>query len=167
MSRSIILKIKNNAINKITAAFASACEDCGEEEKAAEASFLKLKEYTAEEIAEHNKEESPWLLIHGKVYDVKEYMDNHPGGPEILVDNSGKDASEEYDDIGHSDDATAEMEKFIIGRVQGVRYESLKKSSGGGGEDCGEDNFEKVFKNLYFQAGGEWLAENAASDDEL
>ena len=103
------------------------------EEKAAEASFLKLKEYTAEEIAEHNKEESPWLLIHGKVYDVKEYMDNHPGGPEILVDNSGKDASEEYDDIGHSDDATAEMEKFIIGRVKGVTYESLKKSSGGGG----------------------------------
>jgi len=167
MSRSIILKIKNNAINKITAAFASACEDCGEEEKAAEASFLKLKEYTAEEIAEHNKEESPWLLIHGKVYDVKEFLENHPGGPEILVDKSGKDASEEYDDIGHTDDATAEMEKFIIGRVQGVRYESLKKSSGGGGEDCGEDNFEKVFKNLYFQAGGEWLAENAASDDEL
>ena len=106
------------------------------EEQAAKKAFSKLKELSMDEIQKHNNEESPWLLIHGKVYGVKEYMDNHPGGPEILVDNSGKDASEEYDDIGHSDDATAEMEKYLVGRLKGATLDSLKKSggsSGGGG----------------------------------
>ena len=97
-----------------------------------ELEYLKLKEISMDEIAKHNKEESPWLLIHGRVYDVAKYMDNHPGGPEILVENSGKDATEEYDDIGHSDDATQQMAEYCIGRVKGVAFDEVSGKSGGG-----------------------------------
>ena len=103
-----------------------------EEEKA----FLKLKEYTAAEIAKHNTEESPWLIIHGRVYDITPYLDEHPGGPEIMVDNAGKNASEEYDDIGHSDDATEKMAEFMIGRLKGFQFADASgdgDGAGGGG----------------------------------
>ena len=101
------------------------------EVSAEEKDFLKLKEYTMEEISKHNTEDSPWLAIHGRVYDVKEYMDSHPGGPEILCDNAGKDSSEEYDDIGHSDDATDQLKNHIIGRVAGQSFAAASSESGG------------------------------------
>ena len=86
-----------------------------------------------EDIKNHNTEESPWLAIHGKVYDVAKYMDNHPGGPEILVENSGIDATEEYDDIGHSDDATEQMQEYCIGRVKGFDFNQAGSKTGGSG----------------------------------
>ena len=98
-----------------------------------EVEFLKLKEISMEDIAKHNTEASPWLLIHGNVYDVAKYMDNHPGGPEILVENSGVDASEEYDDIGHSDDATGQMAEYCVGRLKGSKWNDVTAKKGGGG----------------------------------
>lgn len=39
-----------------------------------------MKTYTWEEIQKHNTSESPWLVVHGKVYDVTEFQKIHPGG---------------------------------------------------------------------------------------
>jgi hypothetical protein len=36
---------------------------------------------------------SPTADAQGNVYDVTEFLENHPGGPEIIVANAGKDAS--------------------------------------------------------------------------
>ena len=55
----------------------------------------KGKTFTAAEIAKHKEEEDCWLVIHGKVYDVTPYLDEHPGGPEIMVSNAGAEAGEE------------------------------------------------------------------------
>jgi cytochrome b involved in lipid metabolism len=37
------------------------------------------------------KESRTWLAIEGKVYDVKDFFDSHPGGPELLQDVVGGD----------------------------------------------------------------------------
>lgn len=42
-----------------------------------------------EELAKHNKQGDLWLAIHGKVYDVSAFMDDHPGGGDVLVDAAG------------------------------------------------------------------------------
>ena len=54
-----------------------------------------LKTFSEAEIAKHKEEEDCWLVIHGKVYDVTPYLDEHPGGPEIMVSNAGAEAGEE------------------------------------------------------------------------
>ena len=79
----------------------------------------KAKEYSLDEIAKHNTEEDCWLVIHGKVYDVTEFLPDHPGGPEIIVDLAGKDATDEFEDIGHSEDARQMMAEYEVGEIEG------------------------------------------------
>ena len=43
------------------------------------------------------------------------YLEDHPGGPEILLEVAGTDATEAFEDIGHSDDAREAMEPLYIG----------------------------------------------------
>ncbi|RSH88948.1 hypothetical protein EHS25_002610 [Saitozyma podzolica] len=56
-------------------------------------------------VAEHNsREKGVWIVIHGKVYDMTDFLDEHPGGAEIILKYAGMDATEEYDPI-HPPDA--------------------------------------------------------------
>nr|GAT45009.1 predicted protein [Mycena chlorophos] len=50
-------------------------------------------------VAQHNSRESCWIIVHGKVYDVTEFLDEHPGGSKIILKYAGKDATAEYDPI--------------------------------------------------------------------
>ncbi|EMC92850.1 hypothetical protein BAUCODRAFT_133772 [Baudoinia panamericana UAMH 10762] len=64
---------------------------------------------TGEEVAKHNSRESCWVIVHGRAYDVTEFMPEHPGGPKIILKYAGKDATEEYDPI-HPPDT---LDKFL------------------------------------------------------
>jgi cytochrome-b5 reductase len=50
-----------------------------------------------------------------EIFDVTKYLDDHPGGGEILVDSSGKDATNMFVSIGHSESAYETMEGLKIG----------------------------------------------------
>jgi|EP00670_Eutreptiella_braarudii_P006529 cytochrome b involved in lipid metabolism len=76
-----------------------------------------LKAFASEEVFKHKTADDCWLLIEGKVYDVTKYLDEHPGGSEIMVDAAGKDATEDFKDIGHSDSAKKAMAPYLIGHV--------------------------------------------------
>lgn len=77
-----------------------------------------LKRYTAEEVAKHNKRDDCWVIIDDTVCDVTTFLDNHPGGADILLQYAGKDCTLEFKDIGHSPDAILEMEELAIGKVR-------------------------------------------------
>ena len=49
------------------------------------------KLYRLSEINKHTDEDDCWIIIHGKVYNVTDFVDNHPGGPEYLTDFSGSE----------------------------------------------------------------------------
>ena len=49
------------------------------------------------------------------MYDVSNYLDDHPGGAEVLTDMAGKNADELFDDIGHSNEAREELRRYQIG----------------------------------------------------
>ncbi|KAJ5619617.1 hypothetical protein N7510_003601 [Penicillium lagena] len=50
-------------------------------------------------VAKHNTPESCWVILYGKVYDVTDFIDSHPGGKKVILKLAGKDATEEYDPI--------------------------------------------------------------------
>ncbi|KKK12419.1 hypothetical protein P175DRAFT_0501518 [Aspergillus ochraceoroseus IBT 24754] len=58
-----------------------------------------VKVFNAAEVAKHNTQESCWVILYGKVYDVTDFLSEHPGGAKIILKLSGKDATEEYDPI--------------------------------------------------------------------
>ena len=77
---------------------------------------------------------SYWIVIHDKVYDVTKWLDDHPGGEDVLMENSGTDASEPWEDIGHSSEAREKMKKYQIGEL---RQEDRKNR-----KDKGPTNWE-------------------------
>eukprot|EP00166_Cyanidium_caldarium_P004964 ctg_562.g260 len=46
-----------------------------------------------EEVAAHNTAGSAWVAAHGKVYDVTDFVDRHPGGRELILLAAGRDAT--------------------------------------------------------------------------
>ncbi|VDC06158.1 unnamed protein product [Peniophora sp. CBMAI 1063] len=70
---------------------------------------------TYAELKEHNKKDSVWLLISGKVYDVTKFLDEHPGGDEVILTETSKDATEAFEDVGHSDEARALLPDMLVG----------------------------------------------------
>ncbi|KAI1640403.1 FMN-dependent dehydrogenase-domain-containing protein [Biscogniauxia mediterranea] len=57
------------------------------------------KIFSAEEVAKHTTAESCWVVLYGNVYDVTEFLPEHPGGSKIIMKLAGRDATEEYDPI--------------------------------------------------------------------
>ncbi|KAJ7284325.1 hypothetical protein O6H91_04G116600 [Diphasiastrum complanatum] len=74
-----------------------------------------MQQLTHAEIFNHSKAKDIWLLIHGKVYDVSKFSEDHPGGEEVLISAAGKDATDDFEDVGHSSSAKAMMEEYYIG----------------------------------------------------
>jgi L-lactate dehydrogenase (cytochrome) len=54
-------------------------------------------------VHDHNQLEV-YIDIQGKVYDVTSFLPNHPGGPEIILQNAGKDATKIFTPL-HPPDA--------------------------------------------------------------
>ncbi|KAH8399026.1 hypothetical protein KR215_001054 [Drosophila sulfurigaster] len=75
------------------------------------------KTFTRAEVAKHNTNKDTWLLIHNSVYDVTAFLNEHPGGEEVLIEQAGKDATENFEDVGHSNDAREMMKKYKIGEL--------------------------------------------------
>ncbi|RSM14912.1 hypothetical protein CEP52_001077 [Fusarium oligoseptatum] len=61
------------------------------------------------EVAEHNSAKSCWVIVHGKAYDVTDFLPEHPGGSKIILRYAGKDATDEFDPV-HPPDT---LEKYL------------------------------------------------------
>lgn len=78
---------------------------------------METKQYTLAEVKKHIDTQSSWVVIHNNVYDLTEFLNEHPGGEEVLLEQAGRDASEAFEDVGHSTDARELMQKYKIGEV--------------------------------------------------
>lgn len=87
----------------------------------------ELKRFTREEIQNRNSKQDAVFIINNEVYNVTSFLDDHPGGHEVLLNVAGKDASEDFEDVGHSTDAKEMMKKYIIGELVDEDKVELKK----------------------------------------
>lgn len=124
------------------------------------------KVFTLEECKKHTSDKDCWLIVHGKVYDVTDFLEEHPGGYDIILTSAGraealapawaggracaamragastrgarrkhlmipcpccytgKDSTQDFEEIGHSNSAREILEKYIIGKyaVRGAHH---------------------------------------------
>ncbi len=57
------------------------------------------------------------MIIDGKVYDVTEFANEHPGGIDTLLQVAGSDGTDDFDGVGHSDSAKAQLKTFLKGQL--------------------------------------------------
>ncbi|KAH8846902.1 hypothetical protein MCOR27_008124 [Pyricularia oryzae] len=60
----------------------------------------------AAELSRHNSKSSCWIVIHGQVWDVTEFLELHPGGDRIILKSAGRDATPSYESV-HDPDLVA------------------------------------------------------------
>jgi hypothetical protein len=65
-------------------------------------------------LAGHNTTESCLVGIHGNVYDLTNFLETHPGSPDTLLVNSGRDATNYFEDMGHSLGARRVAKKLCV-----------------------------------------------------
>ncbi|RFU24454.1 hypothetical protein B7463_g11886, partial [Scytalidium lignicola] len=91
--------------------------------------------FTNAEVASHFTKDDLYMVIHNTVYDLTSYLSAHPGGENILLDLAGQDATEAFEDIGHSAEARKELKELEVGKlavsVNFRREKSTAMRSGG------------------------------------
>lgn len=80
------------------------------------------------EVAKHSTEEDCWLVLHGLVVESKDFLEDHPGGPDVITCLAGKDATQDFEDISHSDSARDWSSKYIIGYLDTLEGEEAEQA---------------------------------------
>ncbi|KAL0737873.1 hypothetical protein Bca4012_014083 [Brassica carinata] len=75
------------------------------------------KVFTLAEVSQHTSAKDCWIVIDGKVYDVTKFLDDHPGGDEVILTSTGKDATDDFEDVGHSSTAKAMLDEYYVGDI--------------------------------------------------
>ncbi len=82
----------------------------------------KKSGFSLEDLALHNNPKDCWLLIDGKIYDVTNYINLHPGG-KVMAKFCGQDATEAFNTKGkknkpHKPEAYDILKNLYIGDLK-------------------------------------------------
>ncbi|KAK6938604.1 Cytochrome b5-like heme/steroid binding domain [Dillenia turbinata] len=87
------------------------------------------KVFTLSEVSQHKSRTDCWFIINGRVLNVTKFLEEHPGGEEVLIEAAGKDATKDFKDIGHSKAAHNLLLKYQVGILQGYNFQNEDVSS--------------------------------------
>ncbi|KAF1814701.1 hypothetical protein P152DRAFT_229948 [Eremomyces bilateralis CBS 781.70] len=138
------------------------------------------KKLSGAEVAMHNSKDSCWVIVHGKAYDVTEFLPEHPGGQKIILKYAGKDATEEFDPIhppdtlekyldgskhlGEVDMSTVEREEKATDPEEGERQKMIQSKPDL--EQCFNlTDFEAVARRVMKKTA--WAYYSSGADDEI
>lgn len=84
---------------------------------------------TRAEVAKNNTEDSLWMIIDSKVYDVTDFLDAHPGGVAVLKQVAGTDATEAFYNL-HRQEVLQKYSSLCIGTLEGEKSQVIKQNPG-------------------------------------
>ncbi|PCH44872.1 fatty acid-2 hydroxylase [Wolfiporia cocos MD-104 SS10] len=80
----------------------------------------RIRIFTREDVAAHSSGSGCWVTRNGKVYDVTNFLPDHPGGDDLILKYAGRDVEDIMKDPlehDHSDSAYDMLEECVIGRL--------------------------------------------------
>ncbi|KFZ23995.1 hypothetical protein V502_01526 [Pseudogymnoascus sp. VKM F-4520 (FW-2644)] len=84
---------------------------------------------TRAEVAKHTTEDSTWLIIDHKVYDVTDFVDAHPGGEFVLKQVAGQDATEAFYNL-HRQEVLQKYSELCLGTLENEKPEVIEQKAG-------------------------------------
>lgn len=75
---------------------------------------------------------------------MTKYLDDHPGGAEVMLDVAGQNADEFFEDIGHSKEARQELAKYLIGTFK-LDEETLAKMKAAAERKANQGSQSSIF----------------------
>ena len=83
------------------------------------------------------------LLGQGRRRRLVQPTHQHPGGDEVLLTEAGNDATEPFEDVGHSEDARSQLDKLFIGTL--ADPENLPKRAGKASDMASEGSSSALY----------------------
>ncbi|ODV96996.1 hypothetical protein PACTADRAFT_1579 [Pachysolen tannophilus NRRL Y-2460] len=82
---------------------------------------IPSKEFTAAEVAKHNKPNDCWVIVKNIVLNCTNFLPNHPGGEQSIINVAGTDATEVFEML-HEDKVIPKYAKdCVIGVLKGKK----------------------------------------------
>ncbi|KAF5971143.1 L-lactate dehydrogenase (cytochrome) [Fusarium coicis] len=69
---------------------------------------IETRIVSLDDLKQHNTASDCWIAVHSKVWDITHFINEHPGGPEVLLNLAGSDATELYNDV-HAPDIIEDL----------------------------------------------------------
>ncbi|CAO3686537.1 hypothetical protein G6F70_003853 [Rhizopus microsporus] len=133
-----------------------------------------------QEVEKHNTKDDIWVIIHGKVYDLTNFLPEHPGGQKVILKYAGKDATDAFDPI-HPPDiiqrflspevCKGEVDPEALAKVEKVETEEDKRVR------IARENMprlEEMYNSFDFEAVAKtvlkseaWAYYSSGADDEI
>lgn len=76
----------------------------------------EIKDVSMEEVAKHDHKEDCWVGLHGFAYDLSEFAEEHPPGPESIWELCGKEGTDVFKAV-HSEGMLEDFKGEIKGRI--------------------------------------------------
>ena len=77
---------------------------------------------------QEDKDNNQVIIFEGIVYDVKEYIPEHPGGPDYIADLLGKNIDQEFEEAEHTKSARKSFNDLPIRGKMADNADKLSKN---------------------------------------
>ncbi len=77
---------------------------------------VETRRISRDELAQHCTADDCWVALHGKVYDLTDFADEHPAGAASITCLAGTDGTAAFDAV-HNEGMLAEFEPDLVGTL--------------------------------------------------
>jgi len=129
------------------------------------------------DIISHNKKEDCWLVIHGQVWNLTEFVNQHPGGATIILKYAGKDATKTFSAIHPKDITDTVPQSYLKGVIDPKEVPPVQEEEKTASEaptELSDVTVDEVLNTYDFELVAQtkctvqaWAYLNSGGDDEI